>query len=349
MTASGPRGMSSDTGDRVKISVVLLVCLMLGGCQTLSKSAGNGPIKLSRPAAQAFDHYLANDPLVFAVTEDGRGVYYHRCIEVGCDHHRVVATTIAKCTARYDRACKLFAIRKEIVWQNPGNWRPTGSETTASSQNRIAARIRTALSIEAAYWRYRKAPGHKALVAMAPGTNGRIAHWGVSYGHASPEDALRVAQQFCVGATGGPRYIGCRIVELNGQTMWPMHKDELSQARLIELADIGERMPAYSGTRPLTLTWDGENAWTTEMSYEMRVGRIEFTFQRTETDTFCTGEAVLVDGSGGLQFQFRCSNGKAVSGTGTVSATGSTASLKGHDASGAAIDLAVGPDPVLFP
>lgn len=315
----------------------------------MSKSAGEGPIELSPQAAQAFDYYLENDPLVFAVTEDGRAVYFYRCIEVGCDHNRVVPTTIAKCEARYGRTCKLFAIRKEIVWQNPGNWRPAGNTASSSSSGRVASRIRTALSMEAAYWRYRKAPGHKALVAMAPGTNGDVAHWGVSYGHASLEDALTVAQQFCVGADSGPRNIGCRVVELNGQTVWPLHKDKLTPDQLTELTRVGETMPAYSGTRPITLTWGGSETWAAEMSYEMRVGMIEFSFQDDTSTLFCTGEAALVGGKGGLEFQFRCSNGKAVSGRGAVSVTGSEANLQGRDASGAAVDLMVGPDPALFP
>jgi|APSaa5957512535_1039671.scaffolds.fasta_scaffold419440_1 hypothetical protein len=66
--------------------VLVVAMLVLSGCiNAADKYYGSGPITLSNSAQQAFDKYMSYpEPLAFAVTTDGRGVYYRYCREYQC-------------------------------------------------------------------------------------------------------------------------------------------------------------------------------------------------------------------------------------------------------------------------
>ena len=101
----------------MKKSVGALALLLLAACQT---TVGQGPIHLSGVAKAGFDHYMNNRDRVgyFAVAVDGRSSFnYIYCPDQGCigmDKSR----TIQACE-KYSNGvpCKIYAFRKEIVWQ----------------------------------------------------------------------------------------------------------------------------------------------------------------------------------------------------------------------------------------
>lgn len=333
-----------------------LLIVFLGACQSISggSTVGSGPIQFSAETYKVWQRYLSRDPIVFAVTPDGRNPYYYYCREVGCEAPRYVTYVLTKCQERYKRECRLFAMRDQIVWQNPGNWIPPGvgsAEADASHRTDLeVVRIRNGLSGQPGYQRYRRSPGHKALIAMPPGVNGRTTAWGVAYGMASLADALLVAQNFCVGQTGrGARYVGCKIVEVNGETLWPLHKDDLTSEEMARLEQAGDELPAYRGQRPILITGPDGRVMSSELSYVMRTGQISFTFTDTASGVHCDGDARMKDAEANIEFEYDCGNGHAVSGEGRHSVTGKEVSLRGVDLNGKSVEVEVGPDPVLFP
>ncbi len=123
-------------------SVVSL--LLLAACQTSNLSdVGSGPITLSPKIYGWFQAYVNKDPMVFAVSEDGKNAFYWWCIDATACPIRATErlNAIHRCETLYGGSktpCHIFAVRDKIVWQNPGAWEPQSGSKTAAKK--IAAK-----------------------------------------------------------------------------------------------------------------------------------------------------------------------------------------------------------------
>jgi hypothetical protein len=117
-----------------------MVALLLIGasCSLEDPEAGKGTIVLSPGVRASLEEYMGLEaPLYFAVTEDGRGSSYIYCSGgFNCDRSASRRQTLDNCASRNaGRACKLYAIRRVVVWQDAdGRSGRTGPELSAAEQ-----------------------------------------------------------------------------------------------------------------------------------------------------------------------------------------------------------------------
>lgn len=218
--------------------LVGIVLLFVLGCQSANSLSGNtvgsGPVKLSASAYGVWEQYLARDPIVFAITPDGRNAYYYYCTEVGCQPPRLVSYVLQRCQERYGTPCLLFAMEDQVVWENPGEWRPSETELSDAIDAFVADAdpethvplIEEQISEVSYIKRYRNGPQHKALALVFDGETGRVVTWGTGYAYSSREAAIRGAFKRCVREAPS-RYQFCRMFEVDGENVWPQHKDDL--------------------------------------------------------------------------------------------------------------------------
>lgn len=322
--------------------------LFLAGCQSTGSSYGEGAIKLSERAYRGFQDYLDGVPLTFAVTEDGQNFFYYYCMEFGCDPIRTNPKALYRCEQRHGRPCKIFAIRDQIVWKNPGDWVPEIVSQLDSNPTLVRSKveeIHEALAGNETFERYRHAPGHKALVAMVNDENGEVRFWGVSYGHATVEKAIEVAHSFCSGGYQNNRARSCLVVEANDVDLWPMHMDDLTPAQISRSTKEGSSIPFLQGTRPISISWPGRDTHTGDLSYKFGLGRIEFNFGYGQSAVPCAGNAEIGEQLGNLSFTLSCKDGSQVAGEGIYALSGKEVVLNGEDQSGNTVSINVGPDP----
>lgn len=105
--------------------VFLVLAFFLAACQTTggSSTIGSGPITLS-PQMQAYlDQYMSANGKVFAMTIDGSTwASYRYCPEIRCrDTVGERQKVIDHCEKGSNGVpCKIYAIRKEVVWDFDG-------------------------------------------------------------------------------------------------------------------------------------------------------------------------------------------------------------------------------------
>jgi hypothetical protein len=106
-------------------------------CSLEDSEAGKGLIVLGPNTRASLEEYMGrNAPLYFLVTEDGRGSYYMYC-EGGfnCDRPAARRQALDQCRSRAGRDCKIYAIRRVVVWQDAlGDSARTGPQLTAGEQ-----------------------------------------------------------------------------------------------------------------------------------------------------------------------------------------------------------------------
>jgi hypothetical protein len=106
---------------------VLALLLPCTTCATSDSDLGTGRVILSPRVQASFEEYMARDaPLYFLVTESGVGSYYIYC-EGGFNCTRSAARMQALDQCRRHNAgedCKVYAIRRSVVWQNADAPRP---------------------------------------------------------------------------------------------------------------------------------------------------------------------------------------------------------------------------------
>lgn len=321
----------------MRFALAMAFMLVLA-CQTTSERVGVGPVKLSPLSFETFQIYLGRTPLVFVVTEDGADPYYIYCSEVGCDPNRAINEALERCAGRYGRPCKIWAIRDEIVWKNPGDWQPTDQEIISYSVERASRAPRERLSHaerqlarmtqEEAYDAYLRAPGHKALAVFYFHT-GQILRWGYAYGLESPELAARVANERCMS---GLKLVGsvreaCRIAEVNGIDVWPVHFTEITerQYQRAQLAPVASSL--YSGERRVVVKEDGQSSLDMIIPYEASQGTERLFLPGPSDGKTC--EFVSRPDTTNFERVFTMTCGEErFSGQGTVSDSGAT--LKGR-------------------
>ena len=117
--------------------LLIFTSLLIGvSCSLQDPDTGKGLIILSPGTKASLDEYMGRDaPLYFAVTEDGRGAYYIHCVGgFGCDNGAARAQTLESCRSRTGRDCKIYAIRRVVVWQDPAGPARTGPQLSASER-----------------------------------------------------------------------------------------------------------------------------------------------------------------------------------------------------------------------
>lgn len=116
---------------------VLLLAGWLLGCQTGAEGTltaeqphqriGSGPVELQEPALRLFSEYLQLErPLGFAIVTDGSNGSASFCpvdrsYLGSCTNFREIDAVFA-CEQTHGAPCQLFALGREIVWENPGDW-----------------------------------------------------------------------------------------------------------------------------------------------------------------------------------------------------------------------------------
>ena len=120
------RFFGKSTGLVSNLAGVLLVGACAGIGTTTTSESGSGPVVMSPSAFSAYQAYTSKaDPLVFALSQDGKHTYFYHCqsVKKDCDEEKYIQTAIDRCSGRGDR-CYVFARRKAVVWRDPGDWKP---------------------------------------------------------------------------------------------------------------------------------------------------------------------------------------------------------------------------------
>jgi hypothetical protein len=97
----------------------LALPLLCASCQDPDR--GTGPITLSPSAEASFAEYMGRDaPILFLLTEDGRGSYYTYCVGgFNCTTSAARVRALDACRRRNaGQDCKIYAIGRSIVWQD---------------------------------------------------------------------------------------------------------------------------------------------------------------------------------------------------------------------------------------
>ncbi len=111
----------------------LLISIFFSSNFALAKW-GKGELKLSKKTMENLIMYMygagntkystskkkRSNPMMFAVTEDGRGSYYFYCPYAQCKDSGVQSQLIVSCRSTYERECYVLAIKRKIVWKNGG-------------------------------------------------------------------------------------------------------------------------------------------------------------------------------------------------------------------------------------
>ena len=116
----------------------ILGSLLIGAsCSLEDPETGKGTIVLSPNTRANLETYMGRDaPLYFVVSEDGRGSYYMYCSGgFNCDRSAARRQALDQCRSRAGRDCKIYAIRRVVVWQDPlGSSARTGPQLSAGGQ-----------------------------------------------------------------------------------------------------------------------------------------------------------------------------------------------------------------------
>ena len=96
---------------------------------TVAVRNGSGAVTMSPSAYSAFSAYRAKaEPLVFALSPDGRQYYWYYCISLkkDCDVEAYMLDAVARCSVQGGgQTCYVFARRRAVVWRDPGSFAPS--------------------------------------------------------------------------------------------------------------------------------------------------------------------------------------------------------------------------------
>lgn len=111
--------MRISTDYHLRVIAVCTAVLALSACQTTSSAAGMGDVELSKEVASAFIRDYMNHPYpeAFAISTGGKYYNYYYCSGPRCSTPGgYIHKTIESCERKGNLPCKLFALKKEIVW-----------------------------------------------------------------------------------------------------------------------------------------------------------------------------------------------------------------------------------------
>lgn len=123
----------------------MIALLLIGvSCSLEDPEAGKGAITLSPGVRASLEEYMGRDaPLYFVVTEDGRGSNYVYCVGgFNCDNVAARTQMLDDCRSLTGRNCKIYAIRRVVVWQDAdGGAGDTVSSTRTEPQLSASERL----------------------------------------------------------------------------------------------------------------------------------------------------------------------------------------------------------------
>ena len=100
-----------------KFIFALFALSAVSACVSSSEYYGKGPVTLSPRVQAHFDEYLTKNPGVFLITQDGTGVYYRYCPDVGNCRTESLNVGLYNCEKGYGEKCYVYAVGKDIVWK----------------------------------------------------------------------------------------------------------------------------------------------------------------------------------------------------------------------------------------
>ena len=106
---------------------IIALLLLCAACAARDPDVGSGRIALSPAVKASFEEYKARDaPIYFLVTESGVGSYYVYCEGGhGCTGSAARMQALDRCRRQNpDEDCKIYAIGRAVVWQEPDAPRP---------------------------------------------------------------------------------------------------------------------------------------------------------------------------------------------------------------------------------
>lgn len=339
------------------VGLVFALLVILSACQGgAGGNVGSGPMTLSDEVYDAYQRYLENDPLVFAISDDGRDAFYYYCREVGCQPLRNVPDAIARCEERSGRDCKVFAIRDQVVWENAGEWRPYGAARTEAlvgasdaDLSAVAGTLSRVLENDPIFGRYSAAPGHRAFVVAVDPRTGKIIRRGYTFAYGSLETAIQAAGRFCRANAVGAVRDACRVYDVNGEVFWPTVPDKLTPDQLNRAAEAGAAMAPYEGLRRAAVEWADVGDEDVIAAYTLDKGffTFEVDFEGENFPGPCVGKGDARKTNGLLQFTMSCADGTTVLGSGTYTNNLRKVSLTGTDSKLRSIDIRIEQDHLL--
>jgi hypothetical protein len=107
------------------ILAALSLTAALAACQTNNIDIGTGSITLSGRTMDGFEIYLSREnPMAFAVREDGKVYNYSMCLAYSCsDDVGDIALSGCRKRAR-GMNCKILAFGPDVVWKGQVSYRP---------------------------------------------------------------------------------------------------------------------------------------------------------------------------------------------------------------------------------
>ena len=109
--------------------LLLLAACAGPGVKGIPVLNGSGDVTMSPSAYAAFNAYRAKaDPMVFALSPDGKQYYWQYCIafKTECDIEAYMQDAVTRCSQQGSgQTCRIFARRKAVVWRNPGDFAPS--------------------------------------------------------------------------------------------------------------------------------------------------------------------------------------------------------------------------------
>lgn len=293
------------------------IASLLAACQAAGGgNVGAGPVTLSEGVYRTYQTYLNNDPLVFAISDDGRHAVYSYCKGVGCEPLRDIPEAIARCEERSGRDCRLFAIRDEVVWNNPGSWRPRSTDAKRAEADDLL----DAVVIEAGGRAYSDLPGHRALAVSVDSETLEIVSQGFAFGHGSARGAVQSALRSCALSAGlsyqDDRFWRiCGLVEANGGKFWPRSWGQLSRGDFWTIQQNASDTPSYVGRRNVVIVLEGAEEIQTTADYEIVTGRMTFTFSPADVTGKCRGSVFRGWDASDTLFELKCDNTLSAKGT----------------------------------
>lgn len=214
------------------IGIVVLLVSFLAGCQTTSvdieAASGSGPVRMSTGAYENYIAYIrGKPPLAFALSEDGVFSFAVICDGYLCDTSKAPADALRRCgELPHDSPCRLFAVGDDIVWGEPGDWRPWEGRP-ALEGDALHSAIQADLRNSPLFRFYEIVEGQKAFAAAISDTGVLMAR-GQSGFEPSVQKAILAALRHC-RKWDDETAVNCRIVHLNGSYVGDMDPLELSR------------------------------------------------------------------------------------------------------------------------
>ncbi len=235
----------------MRLSIIVTTMLLaLAGCKSAEELAGSGPISFSPAVAFHYEKYARTDldqVIAFAVTEDGKGAYGATCYRPAFRCYvNSAREVVEQCERAYGKPCFIFADQHKIIWKNIEGWNAEDNTATALSFRRdliesnggdpddpkwrtrdqrkaeYLERLMASLSKSPEYREYQKTDFHKAIVLR---NSYREIEFGFAFGQESVEAAIEKALDLCWNHSHSYDYRSCELLDVNGQTAWPLHPD----------------------------------------------------------------------------------------------------------------------------